>query len=297
MKTLSLVTLKDWLNWVAEQLEAAELYFGHGTDNAWDEAVQLVLYAANLSPYSGREVLSLEMSEVQKNTIIDLVYQRIQLRKPLSYLTKEAWFAGLLFYVDERVIIPRSPFAEWIERGFEPWVTAENVQRILDLGTGSGCMAIAAALAFPNAQVDAVEVSINALTVAAINIKRHELENRITLIQSDGFENVASQKYDVIMSNPPYVNSQEMQQLPAEYRHEPSQALYAGDEGLAIIEMILNYAGQYLTKQGVLVVEVGNSEEALIMRYPRIPFLWLEQERGGEGLFLLTAEQLQHYFS
>ncbi len=210
-------------------------------------------------------------------------------------MTHEAWFAGLPFYVDERVIIPRSPIAELINKHFEPWLEPENVMSVLDLCTGSGCIAIACALALPHARIDAVDLSTDALSVAQKNVEKYDLVDRVRLIESDLFQSIPAEKYDLIISNPPYVSESEWQELPAEYHHEPRLALEAGKEGLDVVSRMLNQAAQHLTENGVLIVEVGNSAMALEKAFPDLPFLWLEFEQGGEGVFLLTAEQLRSH--
>jgi ribosomal protein L3 glutamine methyltransferase len=223
-----------------------------------------------------------------------LIIRRIEERIPAAYLTNEAWFAGMPFFVDDRVIIPRSPIAELIEQGFSPWLTHQEANYILDLCTGSGCIAIACATEFPDAEVDAVDISKEALEVAEINVKKHFVASQVQLIQGDLYDKI-SRKYNLIVSNPPYVSSEEYNTLPSEYHHEPEVALKAEDSGLAIVKRILQGATQHLLPEGILVVEVGNSQEALIETYPEVPFLWLEFEKGGEGVFLLTAEQLKEF--
>jgi len=288
-------TLRKCLHWVVEQFERANLFYGHGTDNAWDEAVQLVLFVLKLPADSDQEVLSHPVNEQQAEQIQALTQARLTTHKPLSYLTHQAWFAGLSFYVDERVLIPRSPFAEWIQRRFSPWIDPERVSHILDIGTGSACMAIAAAKAFPDAQIDAVDISAEALAVAAMNVQEHGVESQVRLILSDCFKQLGARRYAVIISNPPYVSEEEMQTLPAEYHHEPHLALQAPHHGLAIAEQILAQAYTHLTPHGVLMMEVGNSDERLQASYPQVPFTWLEQASGGHGLFVLTADQLLEY--
>ncbi len=290
-------TIDHWLHWIEQQLQAADLFYGHGMDNAWDEAVQLVLFVMDLPIDSGEEILTNTVNPSQAQHIQDLVKQRTQQRIPLAYLTQTAWFVGMPFYVDERVLIPRSPFGEWIERQFQPWIEAAQVQQILEIGTGSACMAIAAALAFPTAQVDAVDISEQALAVAKINVDRYQLAERVNLLQSDCFSAVPSRQYDIIMANPPYVGAAEMAGLPAEYRHEPNGALQAADDGLAIAIRILREAHRYLTPHGILLLEVGNSDMLLAKRFPEVPFIWLEQAFGGHGLLLLTADLLAQYQS
>lgn len=288
-------TIQQALDHVFHALEdVPDLYYGHGTDSAWDEAVQMVLFVAGLPHDSGEEVLSNVLTLEQSQHLETLLRERIKKHVPLPYLTHEAWFAGLPFYVDQRVIIPRSPFAEWIENRFSPWISPEKVKNILDLCTGSGCMGIAAAYAFPEAKVDVVDISEDALAVAKINVEDHDLRARIKLIHSDGFKNIPEKQYEIIMSNPPYVSSEEMETLPREYHHEPELALKAEDQGLALVHHILENAARFLSPDGILVVEVGNSDLALIEAYPQVPFVWLEQEKGGHGLFLLTKSDVEN---
>jgi len=290
------VTVTDCIHWATEQLDQAEVFFGHGTDNALDEAAYLVLYALHLPPEVPPEVMSTVLSTAEKRAIGKLVSQRIEACRPAAYLTGEAWFCGLKFYVDERVLIPRSPIAELIEAGFVPWLPAGRpVQRLLDIGTGSGCIAIACAYAFPGARIDAVDLSPEALKVAAMNVEGHGMQSRVFLRQSDLFSALAGQRYDLIVSNPPYVSHAEMARLPAEYRHEPATGLAAEDQGLQLVLGILQQAAEHLHEKGVLVVEVGNSRAALEARLPEVPFVWLSFTHGGEGVFLLTARELQRH--
>lgn len=285
-------TIRQSIDYVFEKLKYADVYFGHGTDNAWDEAVVLVLQVLALPFDVDEKTLQRELIQAEREKILNMLDKRIKTRKPLPYLTKQAYFVGLSFYVDERVIIPRSPIAELIENEFSPWIKPNDVHSILDLCTGSGCIAIACAKFFPNAHIDAVELSEDALAVAKINVEQHEVGNQVNLIQSDLFEQLANKKYDVIVSNPPYVSQNEMNELPCEYCHEPEMALLAKDNGLAVVEKILQQAPGYLTEHGILIVEVGSSRTALEERFPDIPFVWLEFSRGGEGVFLLGASMI-----
>lgn len=294
MNLNKLHTIGDWIRRAEKSFAAAQLTYGHGTDNAWDEAVQTVLFVLDLPLDSDESILKRPVEQQQAEKINALIEQRIHTRLPLPYLTHCAWFMGMPFYVDERVLIPRSPFGEWIERVFSPWIDADRVKNILDIGTGSGCLAIGCAWIFPEASVDAVDISPEALTVAAKNVATYELQDRVHLIQSDCFDALPKKRYDVIISNPPYVGEEEMTQLPAEYLHEPKLALVAENEGLAIAERIIKQASEYLTEHGILLIEVGYNAELLEKKYPHVPFTWLEQEHGGEGLFLLTKKELDH---
>ncbi len=275
------------------RLSRAKVFFGHGTDNARDEAAALVYHVMNLSHDSPPRVLARRATAAQQTRFEALLGRRIAERVPLAYLTHEAWFAGIPFYVDERVLIPRSPFAELIEKRFAPWIDARQVRRVLDLGTGSGCIALACAKAFPRARVDAVDIDAGALEVAQINRRRLRLTRRVRLIRSDHFAALSGESYDIIASNPPYVGRREMRGLPREYAHEPKLALESGLHGLDSVEIILRRAARHLKPRGLLVVEVGNTERALAKRFPRVPFIWLDFERGGGGVFALTREQLE----
>jgi ribosomal protein L3 glutamine methyltransferase len=279
------------------RLTRARLFYGHGTDNARDEAVALVFHVMKLPHDSPRRVLGRRVSAAQAGRFEELLGRRIAERLPLAYLTHESWFAGLPFYVDDRVLIPRSAIAELIERRFEPWIEPARVRRVLDLGTGSGCIALACARAFPRARVDASDIDEAALEVAAINRRRLRLTRRVKLVKSDHFAALSRSSYDIIVSNPPYVGEREMRGLPREYRHEPRHALASGRDGLDSVGIILRSAARHLRPLGLLVVEVGNTERALMRAYPRVPFTWLDFERGGGGVFLLTREQLQRAFN
>lgn len=284
-------SLGDFLHWAEQAFLEADLHFGHGTNNAWDEAVALALAVLNLPPDVDASVMERSLTNEEYKTLKQLAEKRIQDRIPIPYLSRTAWFAGLKFYVDNRVIIPRSPMAELIEKGFEPWWDSKRpIKRILDLCTGSGCIAIACAMAFPEAKIDAVDISEDALKVAAENIRLHHCEAQVRLLKSDLFESCAHEEYDIIISNPPYVNEQEMRDLPLEYQWEPRLALAAGEDGLSLVDKIIQQAPRHLNKGGLLIVEVGNSMEALQKKYPDTPFTWLEFERGGEGVFLLSEE-------
>lgn len=288
-------SLRDMVRWGASQFNAARLHFGHGIDNAWDEALALARHVLHLDIADDSRAADALLLSDERREIAELFMYRIQERKPAPYLIHEAWFAGMPFYVDERVIIPRSPIAELIEAHFAPWVDEDTPpQRILDVCTGSGCIAIACALAFPQATIDAVDISPPALAVAQHNIERYNLQQAVQLIPSDVFAALPPEnRYDIIVSNPPYVSAAEMAALPPEYRHEPELALAAGDDGLDIVARILSEAHRHLEPHGLLIIEVGNSAAAVEQRFPELSFLWLEMKRGGEGVFLLTAEQLQ----
>ncbi|HHL45866.1 MAG TPA: 50S ribosomal protein L3 N(5)-glutamine methyltransferase [Gammaproteobacteria bacterium] len=290
--TDQLQTVRDFIRLGASLFNRAGLHFGHGTDNALDEAVWLVLHALHLPPDLPVEYFDARLTGAEKRAVMALFQRRVEERLPVPYLINSAWFAGLEFHVDERVLIPRSPIAELIEQGFSPWIEPDRGNRVLDLCTGGGCIAVACAMAFPQAAVDASDLSTAALEVAEINVERHHLQEQLELVHSDLFENLQGRRYDIIVSNPPYVDGRDMAALPAEFRHEPELALAAGDDGLDIVRRILEQASQHLNPGGILVVEVGNSEQALVDAFPELPFVWLEFERGGDGVFLLTREQL-----
>ena len=276
----------------ANQLfEQSDIFYGHGTDNAWDEAYALVIDALNLSHDVSDEALA-AIPLKQPEALLSLIHRRVNEHMPVPYLTHKAWFCGLPFYVDERVLIPRSPLAETICNYFEPWINPDAVTDILDLCTGSGCIAIACAYAFENAQVDAVDLSQDALDVATINVAQHHLTNQVSLLQGDLFYPVGNKQYDIIVSNPPYVGHEEMELLPTEFEHEPTMALVSGSLGLDIVDQILKQAARHLKDDGILVVEVGNTWQIMEAHYPNLPFVWLDFEMGGEGVFMLNKEDL-----
>jgi ribosomal protein L3 glutamine methyltransferase len=287
-----LKTIRDLIRWAVSRFNENNLYYGHGSDQAWDEAVTLVLRSLHLPHEINPAVLDARLTSGERAFLQKLILRRIQERIPVAYLIQEAWFAGLPFYVDERVLVPRSPIAELIEKEFHPWVDADAVRYILDLCTGSGCIAIACAKAFPQGQVDASDISADALAVAQKNVARHGVENQVHLIKSDLFKEISAKKYNLIVSNPPYVDSEDMADLPDEYRHEPRLGLAGGDDGLDFAVRILRDAPAYLEPNGILIVEVGNSEYALSERFPDVPFTWFDFERGGGGVFMLTAAEL-----
>lgn len=287
------ITVGDLISRGARRLKRAKVFYGHGTDNAVDEAAALVFHALSLSHDLGAAAYRKRVTATARQRVEELITRRIKERIPAVYLTNETWFAGLPFYVDPRVLIPRSALAELIERQFAPWIDPRKVERVLDVGTGSGCIAIACAKAFPRAKVDAVDISKDALEVAAINVRKHRLGRRVRVVESDHFNGLSGEHtYDIIVSNPPYVGAREMRALPPEYRHEPRIALAAGDAGLDSVRVLIRDAGRYLRAGGILVVEVGNTETATRRAFRDLPFIWLDFERGGGGVFLLTAQQL-----
>ena len=286
-----LKSILDMMRWAYSYFNASDLYYGHGHDNAWDEANQLVLSALALPVDVPESLYASRLTYVEKNRIVEMVKERLGLRKPVAYLTNSAWFCGLEFYVDERVIVPRSPIGELIQQGLTGILRTEP-HRILDMCTGSGCIAIACAERFPNAEIDAVDLSIDALNVAEINIERHNVAHKVFPLQSDLFNQLPQDKYDLIITNPPYVDEEDLADMPEEFHHEPEMALGSGNDGLDITKRILAQAADYLSDNGVLVCEVGNSMVHLIEQFPAVPFNWLEFKNGGLGVFSLTKEQL-----
>ncbi len=290
-----LISIQDFVRWGASRFNAAGLFFGHGTDNALDEALHLVLHALHLPPDLPPNYRDCRLTPAERVAVTDLVERRISERKPAAYLTQRAWFAGIEFHVNEDVLVPRSPLAELIEAGFDPWIDAEGVTRVLDLCTGSGCIGIATAVYLPHVVVDLVDISPAALRVAETNIDNHGLHERVRALESDLFCGLDGQRYDIIVSNPPYVGAEELASLPEEYRKEPALGLAGGESGLDLVLRILRDAPNHLTPEGILVVEIGSTAAELTRRFPDLPFLWLEFERGGEGVFLLNRDQLVEY--
>ena len=285
-------TVAELIRYGAALFERAGLAYGHGTDNAVDDAAALVFHALHLDHAQAEAAYRVRLDASAAERVLKLFEERIRRRVPAAYLMGRMWFAGLEFEVDARVIVPRSPFAELIHAGFAPWIDPDRVRRILDIGTGSGCIAIACAIAFPRAQVDAVDVSLHALEVARRNVARHGVGDRVHLFQGDVYEPLGDARYDLIVSNPPYVSDGEMQTLPQEYRHEPDLALRAGADGLDIVRRILAGARRHLEPGGALFVEVGDSDVRVQTAFPDLRLTWLEFERGGGGVFLIRAEEL-----
>ncbi len=288
-----LITIRDYIRFATSRFAAAELHYGHGFEDAFSEAVYLVLAALHLPQNLPEQYFSSQLTLDERHRILQFFDKRINTRMPVAYLTQEAWFAGMSFYVDQRVLIPRSPLAEVIEAAFEPWLAPEKIFNILDLCTGSGCIALACANYLPHVQVDAADISPDALAVAAKNIAHYQAEEQVHLVQSDYFDALLGKQYDVIISNPPYVPATSFNQLPPEYHHEPRIGLLAGEEGLQAVNIILQEAKLYLKEDdSLLIVEVGESKESVEAAFPHLPFTWLEFARGGEGVFLLKRCQL-----
>ena len=288
-----LLTLRDLIRYGVSRLNAAQVALGHGSDNAWDETVYLVLHALHLPLDTLEPFLDARVLSEERNRVLELIDRRVTERVPAAYLTNEAWLRGHRFYVDARVIVPRSPIAELLDEGLSPWVQdAQAVDSVLDMCTGSGCLAILSALAFPYAQVDAVNVSPDALEVARRNVDDYGLGDRLALHQSDLFDSLPERQYDVIVCNPPYVNSGSMDVLPQEYRHEPHLALAGGADGMDLVRRILQAAPRYLSENGVLVLEIGHERDFFEAAFPELSPVWLDTEEASDQLLLLTREQL-----
>ncbi len=285
-------SLRDFMRFAMTSFAAYGVHYGHGTDNALDEAAYLILQALQLPADLDSSWLDARLCRSERQQLAELVRQRCVERIPTAYLVNRAWFAGLEFKADARALVPRSPMAELIQNGFQPWIDAEHVGRILDLCTGGGSIALACAHYLPQAQVDAVDLSAEALALAHDNRTALQLDEQVELLQGDLFAPVAGRRYDLIVSNPPYVDATDMASLPPEYLHEPRMALAAGEDGLDIVRRILREAPAYLEPQGVLIVEVGNSETHVQATWPDVPFTWLHFEHSEDGVFMLTREQL-----
>jgi ribosomal protein L3 glutamine methyltransferase len=287
----ALRTVRDFVRWGASEFGRARLHFGHGTDNALDEAFHLVTWALKLPHELPPQYYDAQLTDAERKKVMALLRARARTRKPAAYLTGEAWFAGLAFEVDERVLIPRSPIAEMIEGQFRPWLRVEP-RRILDLCAGSGCIAVACAMAFPEAAVDAAELDAGAMKVLRRNVTRHALDGRVEAVRSDLFKALAGRKYDLIVSNPPYVPTARWKGMPKEYHHEPKLALESGEDGMDIVARILRQAPAYLEEGGLLVCEVGGSVPEFDRRFPKVPVVWPEFERGGDGVFVISRDDL-----
>ena len=288
-----LETITDFVRWGGSIFSQSNLCFGHGTDNAFDEAKVLVFYVLGLPQNIPETYWFARLTQHEKHQVHELFQRRIESRKPAAYLTGEAWFAGLKFKVNENTLVPRSPIAELISQRFAPWVEADDVTHVLDMCTGSGCIGIASLQAFPNAEVDLVDVSEDALTVAQQNIEQFNLQDIAHVIQSDLYSNLVGKQYDLIISNPPYVDEIEMNALPEEFKQEPKLGLAAGKDGLDLVRKILAQAAAYLKEDGVLIVEVGVSQYFVEQEYPELPLYWFEFEHGGEGVFAIQKSELE----
>ena len=293
-----LSTIRDFIRLGVSRFRHAGLFYGHGTDNAWDESVQLVLHAAGLPWDVNPQALEARLLQTEKQQLLALFERRIEERIPAPYLIGEAWFCGMPFNVDARVLVPRSPIAQWIQQGFTPWLEAVEVERVLDLCTGSGCIGIACAVLYEGAEVDLLDISEDALAVCRSNIERHRLTDRVHALQSDLFGAIEpQQQYQLIVSNPPYVDQADFTSMPAEFSHEPELGLVSGGDGLDICFRILAQAGDYLSDEGLLVVEVGNSEAALRQQLPDLELIWADLPEGGNGVFMITAYDLRQLAS
>ncbi|MBA6419478.1 50S ribosomal protein L3 N(5)-glutamine methyltransferase [Pseudomonas sp. 5Ae-yellow] len=290
----ALKSVQDLIRWGVSRFHQAELYFGHGTDNAWDESRLLVLHALYLPWETPESYLQCRVTEEEREAAVGLLLERVRLRIPAAYLTGHARFAGLEFIVDDRVLVPRSPIAELIDSRFAPWLERDP-ERILDLCTGSGCIGIACAIAFDESEVVLADLSADALAVAEANIDMHGLTERVEARWSDGFDGLAGERFDLIVSNPPYVDAEDMDGLPDEYHHEPEMGLAAGDDGLDLVRRMLAEAANYLTEDGALVIEVGNSMVHVMAEWPEVDFEWVKFAHGGHGVFVLSAEQCRHF--
>ncbi|NQD38157.1 50S ribosomal protein L3 N(5)-glutamine methyltransferase [Permianibacter sp. IMCC34836] len=289
-------TAQDFWRWAASRFAAHDLFYGHGTINAWDEAGALVMQSLDLPHEYIREIASCRLTRSERELIANRAAERINSRRPLPYITGKAYFCGLEFIVDESVLIPRSPIAELIQNRFQPWLGEREPARILDLCCGSACIAIACAHAFPEALIDASDISAEALDVAEENVAAYQLEEQVQLVQSDGLTELMDEQYDLIVCNPPYVDAEDFASVPPEYRHEPALALAAGEDGLDFVRQLLADAAKCLTPGGLLICEVGNSMRHVMAQYPNVPFTWLEFEHSDDGVFLISREELRQFF-
>ncbi len=291
--TTELLTIRDWLRYSVSQFEASDIFYGHGTDNSYDEAVWLIMSALHLPMDTLDNFLDARLLESEQLHLADLLRQRIKNHTPTAYLVKEAYLQGFKFYVDERVIVPRSFIAELLTNGLQPWIEyPELIESAADICTGSGCLGVLLANTFPDAAIDVIDISPDAIDVANINIANYGLQFQVTAIQSDMFTALKGKSYDLIISNPPYVDAPSMAALPAEYQNEPQLALGSGEDGLDHTHTLLREAAQYLTAGGLLIVEIGHNRDALLAAYPDLPFTWLDTSSGDQFVFLLTKEQL-----
>jgi len=290
-------TAQDFWRYAATQMYQADLFFGHGTTNAWDEAGALVMQALSLPPEHSAHIANCRLTESEKARVLDWLEKRVTQRLPLPYISGKAYFCGLEFFVNERVLIPRSPIAELIQKGFQPWLGEREVNRVLDLCCGSACIAIACAYAAPHLEIVASDISPDALAVAARNVEKHHLQTRVNLLQSNCLRDLSGEKFDLIVCNPPYVDAHDMATLPREYHHEPALALASGDDGLDFVRELLNTAADHLNPGGLLFCEVGNSMQHMFEQYPNAPFTWIDFEHGDDGVFLISREELLAYIS
>jgi ribosomal protein L3 glutamine methyltransferase len=292
-----LLTPRDWLRWSISRFNEANLFFGHGCDNARDEAAWLINHVLHLPLDQFDQFQDTRLTRSERQALFNLINQRVTRRIPAAYLTNSAWLGSFRFYVDERVIVPRSYFAELLDEALSPWLdNPDEVRSALDLCTGSGCLAIIMAHTFPQAAIDAVDLSPDALAVARRNVDDYGLAEQVELIESDLFSALTDRQYDLIISNPPYVTAESMQQLPTEYRHEPEMALAAGDDGLDIVRRMLAQAAAHLTADGLLMVEVGHNADLVEEAFPHVPFTWIDTVSSESKIFMLSRSQLQDYF-
>ena len=289
----ALSTIRDFIRWGSSEFNRHELTFGHGFASAFDEAKYLTLHQLALPLDWPDDYFDCRLTEDERKQVIEILQQRVSSRQPVAYITRESWFCGLKFYIDERVLVPRSPIAELIANHFEPWIDSTQVHSILDLCTGSGCIAIASQYMFEQAEVFASDISLDALDVARINSREHDLSEQLTLYHSDLFDSIPAQQFDVIVSNPPYVDAEDMAALTKEFQFEPDIGLAAGDDGLAMVDRILSNAAEYLSEQGVLFIEVGNSQAAMMEKYEFLPMTWIDFEFGGTGVCCIHQKDLK----